>query len=175
MEDLQPESAALRDARAIAARVAEDEAAATAARRQYQTKGLPALEPPAGFAPLALAGEVLHATRANALLERTLIAAPTPLAQAGTLYLSSERLLHVGPETTSVPLSEIDEMAVALERLFLVRLRDGTHLAIETDRPRLLRVQVAAALAATRVSKVAEPSTAATGQPESQSAGQSPG
>lgn len=166
MEDLQPESAALHDARAIAARIADDEVAADDARRRYQTDGLPVVDPDVGFAPLALPGEVLHAIRESVLLERTLIAAPTPLPQAGTLYLSSERLLHVGAETTSAPLSEIDEMAVALERLLLVRLRDGIHLAIEVDGPRLLRVQVAAAMAATRVSEVAEPSTAATASPQ---------
>lgn len=166
----QPE-AALRDARAIAARVADDEAAATAARREYQTDGLPALQPPAGFAPLALPGEVLHATRANALLERTLVDAPKPPPQSGALYITSERLIHAGADPTRLSLGEIEEMAVALERLLLVRLRDGTDLAIDTDRPRLLRVQVAAALAATRVSGVAEPGIPASSQPASQPAG----
>ncbi|MEK6191886.1 MAG: hypothetical protein AABM41_06130 [Chloroflexota bacterium] len=171
MEGPQPESAALRDARAIATRVTEDEAASDEARRRYQTDGLPVVEPEAGFAPLALPGEVLHASRENALLERTLIDAPEPLPQAGTLYLSSERLVHVGTDATSIPLGEIEEMAVALERLLLVRLHDGTHLAIDTDRPRLLRVQIAAALVATRVGEAAEQGIAASGQPASQPAG----
>lgn len=165
MEDPQPESAALRDARAIAARVAQDEAASDDARGRYQTDGLPVVEPEAGFAPLALPGEALHASRENALLERTLVDAPKPIPEAGALYLTSGRLLHVGAEATSIPLGDIEEMAVALERLVLVRLRDGTHLAIDTDRPRLLRVQIAAALVATRVREDAEQSITPSGQP----------
>jgi len=164
MQDPPSESAALRDARAIAARVAEDEAASDDARHRYQTDGLPVVEPDAGFAPLALPGEALHASRKNALLERTLVGAPRPLPEAGTLYLTSARLLHVGAEATSIPLGEIEEMAVALERLVLVRLRGGTHLAIDTDRPRLLRVQIAAALVATRVGKDAEESIPSSSQ-----------
>ena len=165
MQDPPSESAALRDARAIAARVAEDEAASDDARHRYQTDGLPVIEPDAGFLPLALPGEVLHASRENALLERTLVGAPRPLPEAGTLYLTSGRLLHVGAEATSIPLGEIEEMAVALERLLLVRLRDGTHLAIDTDQPRFLRVQIAAALVATRVSEDAEQGITPSGQP----------
>jgi len=171
MENPQPESAALRDARAIAARVAEDEAASDDARRRYQTDGLPVVDPDAGFAPLALPGESLHASRDNALLERTLVGAPRPLPEAGTLYLTSERLVHVGAEATSIPLGEIEEMAVALERLLLVRLRDGTHLAIDTDQPHFLRVQIAAALVATRVSEDAEEGITPSGQPAIQPTG----
>ena len=52
---------------------------------------------------------------------------------------------------------EIDEMAVALERLLLIRLRDGSDLAIEVDQPRLLRVQLATALAASRAGEAAKP------------------
>lgn len=171
MEDPRPESVALRHARAIAARVAEDEAASDEARHRYQTDGLPVVEPDAGFVPLALPGEALHASRDNALLERTLVGAPRPLPEAGTLYLTSERLLHVGSAAMSIPLGDIEEMAVALERLLLVRLRDGTHLAIDTDQPRFLRVQIAAALVATRVSEDAEQTTTPSGQPASQPAG----
>jgi len=167
----QPDAAALRDARAIAARVTEDEAAADDARRRYQTDGLPVLDSDAGFTPLALPGEILHVTRRNALLEQTQVGQARPLPQTGTLYLSSERLLHVGHRATSLPLGEIEEMAVALERLLLVRLRDGTHLAIDTDLPRLLRVQIAAALAATRLGEAAESGTPASGQPAGQPAG----
>ncbi|MEX0630482.1 MAG: hypothetical protein WEE67_00895 [Chloroflexota bacterium] len=171
MQDPRPESAALRDARAIAARVAEDEAASDEARHRYQADGLPVIEPDAGFAALALPEEALHASRDNALLERTLVDAPKPQPVAGTLYLTSGRLLHVGAEATSIPLGEIEEMAVALERLLLVRLLDGTHLAIDTDRPRLLRVQIAAALVAARVSEDAEQGITPSGQPATQPTG----
>ena len=39
---------------------------------------------------------------------------------------------------------------MALERLLLLDLTDGSDLAIEVDQPRLLRVQLAAARANTR-------------------------
>ena len=69
----------------------------------------------------------------------------------GTLYLTSRRLIHVGNEAIEeVELGRISDMAVALERLLLVELTDGSDLAIEVDQPRLLRVQVAAARAALR-------------------------
>jgi hypothetical protein len=55
---------------------------------------------------------------------------------------------------TEVPLGEIDEMVVALERLVLIRLRDGSDLAVEVDQPRLLRVQIAAAVAAVRATEM---------------------
>lgn len=135
------------------------------------TDGLPVVEPAAGFASLQLPGEALHAFRENAVLERTLPDTTEPSPRHGALYLSSIRLLHVGAETTSIPLGEIEEMAVALERLLLVRLQDGTHLAIDTDRPRLLRVQIAAALVATRTGAAAEEGIPASGQPASQPAG----
>ncbi len=172
VKDPKEEPAAVRDARLIANSIAQDEADSDDARHRYQTDGLPVVESETGFTPLALPGEVLHVFREYALLERTLPDAPEPSPQAGTLYVSSERLVHVGALTTNIPLAKIEEMAVALERLLLVRLDDGTHLAIDTDRPRLLRVQIAAALAAARLGAAAEESsTPASGQPASQPAG----
>jgi hypothetical protein len=49
-----------------------------------------------------------------------------------------------------LPLDDIEEMAVAVGRLLLVRLRDGSGFAIETDQPRLLRVVLAAAIEVVR-------------------------
>jgi hypothetical protein len=171
VKDPQEEPAAVRDARLIANSIAQDEADSDDARHRYQTDGLPVVESDAGFTPLALPGEVLHASRANALLERTLPDAPEPSPHAGTLYLSSERLVHVGAETSSIPLREIEEMDVALERLLLVRLADDTHLAIETHQPRFLRVQIAAALVAWRLREAAEEGIPNSAQPASQPAG----
>jgi hypothetical protein len=68
----------------------------------------------------------------------------------GTLYLTSRRLVHLGPEVREVDLTAIDEIGVVLERLLLVDLADGSDLAIEVDQPRVLRVQLAAARAAAR-------------------------
>ena len=68
---------------------------------------------------------------------------------AGRLYLTSRRLLLMGQTTLEVDLREIDELALAGERL-LVTLNDGTGLSIDAIQPRLLRVQIAAALNAGR-------------------------
>ena len=63
----------------------------------------------------------------------------------GTLYLTSDRLVHLGQERHEVELGDIEETAVALERLLLLDMTDGSDMAIEIDQPRLLRVQLAAA------------------------------
>ena len=142
------DAAGLRDARTIADRIAADEAAADLARDQYAANGMPAIEPAVGYARVSRSGEALHAVRYNAILERSPGDDDEPNLRGGTLYLTPSRVLHVGMETTEVPLREIDEMVVALERLVLIRLCDGSDLAVEVDQPRLLRVQIAAAMAA---------------------------
>jgi len=136
------EPAALRDAEAIAERVALDEKAADEERQRLAVEGLPILLPPADLLFRLLPDELLHAERRAALLERPREGPPS----GGMLYLTSRRLVHVGNERIEeIRLSDIRDMAVAMERLLLVELTDGSDLAIEVDRPRLLRVQVAAA------------------------------
>jgi hypothetical protein len=90
--------------------------------------------------------ELVHAIRHTALLED----GQRPHPEGGTLYLTSRRLVHAGLELREINLVDITETAVALERLLLVDLADGSDLAIEVDQPRLLRVQLAAARAAAR-------------------------
>jgi hypothetical protein len=139
---------ALRDAQAIAERVAADEAAADAERERLTREPLPEVAAegpmtPGGFEP----SERLHAVRHSALIEGGTHDIPV----GGTLFLTSTRLLHAGVAgSVSVPLAAIADMAVAMERVLLVGLTDGSDLAIEVDQPRLLRVQVAAARAAAR-------------------------
>lgn len=151
------EGAAVRDAQSIAARIAADEAAADEARKAYQTGGLPAIEADAGAAAILQPGEILHAIRASALLEEGGDNDGAALPRGGTLYLTSQRLIHAGTESTELPLTAIDEMAIALERLVLIRRRDGSDLALEVDQPRLLRVQLAAAMAAERAREATQP------------------
>jgi hypothetical protein len=151
------EGAAVRDAQTIADRIAADEAAADEARQAYQTGGLPAIEPDAAAAALLQSSEILHAVRASALLEEAAPVAEAGVPRGGMLYLTSERLIHAGAESTELLLTEIDEMAVALERLVLIRRRDGSDFALEVDQPRLLRVQLAAAIGAHRARRTAQP------------------
>jgi predicted acyl esterase len=67
----------------------------------------------------------------------------------GRLYLTTRRLTLAGRAPLDVELDEIGELALVGDRL-LVTLRDGTGLSIDAWRPRLLRVQIAAARAAGR-------------------------
>lgn len=141
------QKAALRDAEAIAERVATDEHAADAERERLAREPLPELAPRPEQVFQPRPGEVIHAERHAAIVER---GQDAPLS-GGTLYLTSLRLVHVGQEAVEeVELEQVADMAVAIERLLLIELTDGTDLAIEVDGPRLLRVQVAAARAALR-------------------------
>ncbi len=141
------EPAALRDAAAIAARVAADEEAADAERERLVTQPLPVIDAQADMLFQLEPGERLHAERRAALIERGQEGQPF----GGKLYLTSHRLVHIGTEAVEeVRLDAVADMAVALERLLLIELTDGSDLAIEVDQPRLLRVQVSAARVALR-------------------------
>jgi len=147
-----PDATSVRDAQRIAERIARDESLADEARERYRIDGLPVLEPSALLGMLS-PGERLHAVHRMAMLEvgwRGATGVDPNLPHGGTLYVTSQRLVHRGTEDGTWGFGDIDEMAVALERLLLVRMRDGSDLAIEVDQPRLLRVQLAAALAASR-------------------------
>jgi hypothetical protein len=136
----------LRDAQLIAARVSADEAAADAERARLTTEPLKGLADGIEPSLRLTAGEVVHAVRRAAILERR----GSDELEGGTLYLTSRRLVHIGSQVRDVDLPAITEIAVSLERLLLVDLADGSDLAIEVDQPRLLRVQLAAARAAAR-------------------------
>lgn len=138
--------AALRDAQQVAARISADEAAADDERARLAQDRLPTLSDGIEQRIQLGADEVVHAIRQVALLE----SADGAMPQGGTLYLTSHRLIHAGQGLHEVELSAIAETAVALERLLLVDLADGSDLAFEIDQPRLLRVQLAAARAAAR-------------------------
>jgi hypothetical protein len=151
------EGAAVRDAQTIADRIAAGETAADDARQAYQADGLPAIEPDAGAVAILQPGETLHAMHASALLEEAGVPSGAAQPRGGTLYLTSERVVHSGTESTELPLADVEEMAIALERLVLIRRRDGSDLAVEVDQPRLLRVQLAAAIAAVRARQATRP------------------
>ncbi|HEX6129372.1 MAG TPA: hypothetical protein VF071_10155 [Candidatus Limnocylindria bacterium] len=137
---------ALSDGRAIAERAA-DEAAADAERRRLAREPLPVLEQHPEQVFQVWPNEVIHVERRTALVERGQDIPPS----VGTLYLTSRRLVHVGSEAVEeIELERISNLAVAQDRVLLIEVADGSDLAIEVDRPRLLRVQVAAAHAAMR-------------------------
>jgi hypothetical protein len=61
------------------------------------------------------------------------------------LYLTSQRLVHLGQVTVTIRLDDIVETALAGERL-LVTLRDAEGFSLDLDRPRLLRTEIAATM-----------------------------
>jgi hypothetical protein len=144
------EGPALRDALNIAARIAEDEAQADEARQRYQAEGLPQVDGDERMSALSRTDETAHAMHSSAVLERGNSIGDGAKLVGGTLYVTSQRVIHVAEETTEVGLGDIEEMAIALERLLLIRLRDGLDLALDVPHPRLLRVQISAAMAAAR-------------------------
>ena len=139
---------ALRDAAAILERATADETAADEARERYRTRPMVPIEPEGRVARLLVAGEQVFAVRCLATLERRQDAPMTVTASglAGDLYVTSQRLLLVGRHVLWIELDEIADVLLAGERLLLV-LRGGRGVAIAVDRPRLLRVEIAAARA----------------------------
>jgi hypothetical protein len=138
---------ALRDADAILARAADDEAAALQARDRFRDGAIEAIEPDARIAERLVPGEEVFAVRRSAVLDRR---EPQPGAGhpaypglAGDLYLTSVRLVHFGRLMLEYDLDAIREVAVSAEHLLLV-LRDGAGLILDVDRPRLFRVEIAA-------------------------------
>ena len=185
-QDIEPQHAALRDAADIVARTSADEADAIQARERYRHEGLQAIDPDPEIGARLRPNEQLIEMRPGAMVGRALLAGvggaagedgagtASSAAQAnveslsGRLYLTTSRLVLLarqpdGPTDAelSVGLADIEELACVGERL-LVSLADGTGLTIDAGRPRLLRVQIAAAQASARheAQKVDEKSAA---------------
>jgi hypothetical protein len=129
---------------------AADEAAADEARLRYRRRGVGRIDPDERIGPVLEPGEQLMAVRRSALLYRP----ETPEAGAASplavdVYVTSRRLVLMGPDTYAFDLAAVDEAVVSNESLLLV-LCDGAGLVLEVNRPRLLRVEIAAARAAQR-------------------------
>lgn len=134
------EGPALRDATAAAVRIADDEAAAEAAREQFRIAPLPAIEPDEAIKGHLDPGELVHALRSRAILRAP--GGDPALGYGGTLYLTSRRLIHLGQVVVTVQLADIVETSLAGE-LLLLSLRGGEGLSLAIDRPRLLRAELA--------------------------------
>lgn len=141
------EGPAVRDASQAALRIEADEAAALEARDRLRMAPLPVIPADERIGPHLADGEVVHDLRPHAILK-----APgndRALGYGGTLYLTSQRLVHIGQVTVNVQLRDIVETSLAGERL-LVTLRDAEGVALDVDRPRHLRTEIAAAARALR-------------------------
>lgn len=126
-----------------------DEEAASKARIHYKEHGMEALPPDERIQHRLFPDEHVLAIRRGAGLDRRqpAVEAGSIVSNRGDLYLTSGRLVHLGDHAITLDLDQIDDAALAGERLLLV-LRDGVGVALCVDRPRLFRVQIAAARAA---------------------------
>ena len=141
------EGPALRDASELATRIAADEREAVMARERFADGRLPVLEPDPVVARELRPNELVHGLRSSAILRPP--GDDRALGYGGTLYLTSDRLLHVGQVNVNVQLADIVETSLAGERL-LITLRDGDGIALDVDRPRTLRTEIAAAVRSAR-------------------------
>ncbi|MDQ3149668.1 MAG: hypothetical protein M3Q38_07065 [Chloroflexota bacterium] len=141
LDEFTEEGPALRDAMTAAERAADDEAAANSARELLRMGTIQSLEPDDAVSPHLADGELVHALRTRAILKAP--GEDRALGYGGTLYLTSRRLIHLGQVMVTVQLTDIVETSLAGERLLLT-LRDGEGIALDLDRPRLLRAEMAA-------------------------------
>ena len=140
------EGPALRDASAMADRIAADEAEAAAARDRLRDEPLASVEADDVVRTHLESGELVHSLRRSAILG---VPGDRGLGYGGSLYLTSRRLLHIGQVTMTARLEDISETTVAGERL-LVTLANDEGLSFTIDRPRLFRAEVAAATRGSR-------------------------
>ena len=124
-----------------------DEAASEAARRWYRVHRIEAMAPDCRIEPMLAAGESVYVVRRASLLDQG--RAPRSACTAGDLYVTSQRLLHVGERTMGVDLDAIGEVVLTGDGLAVTTM-DGGSVLLHVDEPRLLRVQIAAARTAHR-------------------------
>ena len=129
--------------------VSADEATADEARRRLRERGIVALEPDERIGVMLAPGERVVAVRRAISLERRKDVHDPGQALRGDLYVTTPRLVCLGPVPVDVPLAEIREAVVAAGALRLV-VGDGRGLEIRTGDPYLLRVEISAVREAAR-------------------------
>jgi hypothetical protein len=126
-----------------------DERAATDARRRYQSGPMASLAPDAVIAEHLAPGEQVLAVRPCVGFEQRPGSAAGTIGGRAVLYLTNRRIILYSAPLIEIDLDDIQEVLVASGRLLLV-LGDGAGVVIETELPRLLRVEIAAARSAAR-------------------------
>lgn len=141
---------ALRDAAAIARRIDDDQAAADHARDHIRAEGMQTLAVASDSGLTLRSDERVLAVR-RPVFAGTMDGASGPAPTRGTLYLTDRRLIFVtASATTAISLSEIVELSTVGDRQLLIELGDAAGATYELDRPRLFRVEVSEAIAASR-------------------------
>ena len=134
-------------------RIEADETAAEEFRERHRREPTSPLEPDAAIAHHLRPHESLLAVHPHALI--TIEGGyGTGATTGGRLYVTSERMVHLGSTVHTVDLRDLEELALSGERLLLM-LTAGEGVVIEVPRPRLLRAQAAAAMVALRARKSA--------------------
>ena len=126
-----------------------DEDAARLAREQYREAGIPLLEVDPLVGPYLAEGEHLLGCRERAVLARVDESGQSAVRDEGALYVTDQRLLHIGGDVTSIDLDDVIELAMSDDRI-LVTLAGARGVMLDVSEPRQLRVLVAAAKAAAR-------------------------
>lgn len=131
------------------AQVVTDEEGARRAREQYRDSGIPTIEADATVARHLADGERVLGLRAAASIVRIDEGTQAAVRDEGPLYVTSSRLLHLGARVTSVDLADVEELAMADDRILLT-IRGSRGLMLDVSEPRQLRVLLAAARSAPR-------------------------
>ena len=139
---------AMSDAQAVLNRVERDEIAARAARDRLREGPMLPIDPDATISPLLHPGELVLSQRSAVLLNPP-SGDPSIAGYGGALYVTSQRLIHTGRLLVSIGLEQIREVSLAGERLLLT-LDGGEGMSLEAEQPRLLRVEISAAIAEVR-------------------------
>lgn len=142
------DSPAVRDAETRVEQAQDDERAAIELRRRLTGGDLPTIEPDEAIAVMLTTGERVIAVRESVVVERYATDATQP-PSVGRLFLTTDRLVLMSGSPTSIPVSSIDELGVAGERV-LISLTDGTGLRLDAGAPRVLRLLIAAVRARKR-------------------------
>ena len=129
-----------------------DEQLAVHAREQYRESGIPEMATDAVVAAHLEVDEHLLCSRARAVVRRVEIdeESRAVVTAEGPLYVTNRRLLHFSDHIESIALLDIDELAMADDRI-LVTLVGSRGLTLDVDNPHQLRVLIAAAKAALRL------------------------
>jgi hypothetical protein len=137
------------DADAGAGARRSDEAAADEARLRLREQGIVPIEPDELIGVLLAPEEVVVAVRRAVSLERRKGWHDPEGGLDGDLYVTTQRLVHLGRVPVEYRLGEIREAVVAEGALRLV-VGEGRGVEIAVHDPRLLRVEIAAVREATR-------------------------
>jgi hypothetical protein len=121
-----------------------DEASAQAARERLRAGGIIPIEPDSVIGVVLAPRELVVAARRSALLERRSEERDQARALEGDLYVTTQRLLHLGRVQVECSLVDIREAFVAGGDLMLL-VGQGRGMTIWVDDPSVLRVEIAAA------------------------------